>query len=132
MHSSWKSRGGGSLGFLANSFEGGTWGCEKISGGGGGRFYCIFMWKFSKIFIGGTWGAPLLPPVCIYELINLRNLTGVLSKWEQVLRSTWLSSTIQKWLTSTTRRSCFWEKIFFLLNLTPNLTCPNLTCPNLT
>jgi hypothetical protein len=52
MHSSWKSRGGGYLGFLANSFEGGTWGCEKISEGG--RFYFIFMWKFSKIFIGGT------------------------------------------------------------------------------
>jgi hypothetical protein len=32
MHSSWKSREG-VLGFLANSFEGGTWGCEKISGG---------------------------------------------------------------------------------------------------
>ncbi len=38
--------------FLVNSFEGGTWGCEKIRGRG--RFYCIFMWKFSKIFIGGT------------------------------------------------------------------------------
>jgi hypothetical protein len=25
--------GGGSLGFLANSFEGVTWGCEKIIGG---------------------------------------------------------------------------------------------------
>ena len=25
--------GGGSLGFLANSFEGGTWGCEKVRGG---------------------------------------------------------------------------------------------------
>jgi hypothetical protein len=25
--------GGGYFGFLANSFEGGTWGCEKISGG---------------------------------------------------------------------------------------------------
>ncbi len=35
----------------ANSFDGGTWGCEKIRGG---RFYCIFMWKFSKFFIGGT------------------------------------------------------------------------------
>ncbi len=40
----------GYLGFLANSFEGGTWGCEKISGGG--RFYCIFMWKNLKIFMG--------------------------------------------------------------------------------
>ena len=26
--------GGGYFGFLANSFEGGTWGYEKISGGG--------------------------------------------------------------------------------------------------
>jgi hypothetical protein len=31
--------------FLANSFEGGTWGCEKISGEGG-RFYFIFILKF--------------------------------------------------------------------------------------
>ena len=30
----WKSRGWGGGG-LANSFEGGTWGCEKIRGGGG-------------------------------------------------------------------------------------------------
>ncbi len=34
MHSSWKSKGGGGPWFfLANSFEGGTGGCEKIRGG---------------------------------------------------------------------------------------------------
>ncbi len=44
--------GGGPSVFLANSFEGGTWGCEKIRGGV--VFYCIFMRKFFKIFIGGT------------------------------------------------------------------------------
>ena len=46
---------------------------------------------------------------------------GVIGR-EQVLRSTGFSSTIQNWLTSTVRRSRFWEKNFFLLNLTPNLT----------
>ena len=33
MHSSWKFRGGGPWGVLANSFEGGSWGSEKIKGG---------------------------------------------------------------------------------------------------
>ncbi len=30
MCSCWKSRGGGSMGFWTNSFEGGNWGCPKI------------------------------------------------------------------------------------------------------
>ncbi len=66
MHSSWKSRGG-SLFFLTSSFEGGTWGCEKIRGGA--CFIAFLCGSFSKIFIGGTWGVPLNPPpppVCIY------------------------------------------------------------------
>ncbi len=47
MHSSWNSRGGGGPWvFLTNSFEGGTWGCEKIRGG----VVCIAFWceRFSK------------------------------------------------------------------------------------
>ncbi len=56
--------GGGVIRVFGKFFWGGTWGW-------GGRFYCIFMWKFLKIFIGGTCGAPPLPPsppppVCIY------------------------------------------------------------------
>jgi hypothetical protein len=53
MHSSWKSRGVGPLGFLANSFDGGTWGCEKIRGGGS-CFITFFLGSLLKIFIGGT------------------------------------------------------------------------------
>ena len=57
--------GGGPWGFLANSFEGGTWGCEKIRGGS--CFISFLCGNFSKIFIGGTWGAPpppIPPPLC--------------------------------------------------------------------
>jgi hypothetical protein len=43
--------GGGPWGFLANSFEGFTWGCEKIRGGG--RVLLHFYVEV-KIFMGGT------------------------------------------------------------------------------
>ena len=57
--------GGVSLVFLANSFDGGTWGCEKIRGGV--VFYCIFMWKFFKnLYREYMRCPPPLPPVCIY------------------------------------------------------------------
>ncbi len=42
-----------------------------------------------------------LPTICLF--INTLF-------WEQVLRSTGCSLTIQNWLSSTTRRSCFWGK----------------------
>jgi hypothetical protein len=45
---------GGVLGFfLTNSFEGDTWGCEKIWEVGV-MFYCIFMWKSFKDLYRGT------------------------------------------------------------------------------
>jgi hypothetical protein len=54
MHSSWKSRRG-PWGFLANTFEGGTWGCEKIwEVWPGVMFYCIFMWNSFKDLYRGT------------------------------------------------------------------------------
>jgi hypothetical protein len=82
---------GGSLVFLANSFEGGTWGCEKIRGGGS-CFIAFLCGSFSKIFIGGTWGAPLPPlpppgppPVCIYDgkiICPERNETPKSNWWQ--------------------------------------------------
>jgi hypothetical protein len=62
---------GGSLGFLANSFEGGTWGCEKIRGV---VFYCIFMWKFFKNLYRGYMGcppSPLSPLPCVQLCANI-------------------------------------------------------------
>jgi hypothetical protein len=57
--------------FLADSFEGGTWGCEKTRGEGAG-FIAFLCGSFTKIFIGGTWGAPRPPhpfpppPPCVH------------------------------------------------------------------
>jgi hypothetical protein len=47
MQSSWKSWGGGVLGFLANYFEGVAWGCEK-TGGGGRVLLHFFLELFEK------------------------------------------------------------------------------------
>jgi hypothetical protein len=60
MHSSWNSRGGGSLGFLANSFEGGIWGCEKISGGV--LFLHLYVEVFKNLYRGYMRCPP--PPLC--------------------------------------------------------------------
>ncbi len=51
---------------FSNSFEG-VHGVVKKSGRGSSIFvfYCIFMLQFFKVFWGGTWGAPLLPP-CVH------------------------------------------------------------------
>ncbi len=68
MHICWKTRvgpHGGPWVFLANSFDEGTWGCEKIRGGGS-CFIAFLCGSFSKIFIGGTRGAPLPPPPCVH------------------------------------------------------------------
>ena len=76
MHSSWKSRVGGPWVFLANSFEGGTWGCEKIREGL--CFIAFLCGSFSKIFIGGTWGAPPPPsPPCVHLCLRPNNNWGV-------------------------------------------------------
>ena len=59
--------GGSVLGFFWQILLRGVLGVVRKSGVV--VFYCIFMWKFLKIFIGGTWGAPPPPPpppVCIY------------------------------------------------------------------
>jgi hypothetical protein len=70
MHNSWKSRGGGPWVFLANSFEGGTWGCEKISEGS--CFNAFLLEVFQKSLKGVHEVPPLSPPpVCIYESINI-------------------------------------------------------------
>ncbi len=49
---------------FSNSFEG-VHGVVRKSGRGSSIFvfYCIFMLQFFKVFWGGTWGAPLLPPL---------------------------------------------------------------------
>ncbi len=63
-------QGGGSLGFLANYFEGGTWGCEKISGGGGSFLLHFYVEVFKNLYRGymrcPPTSPPLPPPVCIY------------------------------------------------------------------
>ncbi len=49
--------------FLANSFEAGTWGCEKIRGWGGGRVLLHF---YVEVFQKPFWGymrCPLPPPL---------------------------------------------------------------------
>ena len=58
MHSSWKSRGGPWV-FLANSFEGGTWGCEKIRGGG-----CVLLHFYVEAFQKSLLGVHEVPPLC--------------------------------------------------------------------
>jgi hypothetical protein len=51
MNSSWKSIGGGPWFFLANSFEGGTWGCEIIGGGGpGGAWDPVLLHFYVEFF----------------------------------------------------------------------------------
>jgi hypothetical protein len=60
---------GGPWVFLANSFEEGTWGCEKIRGV---VFYCILMWIFFKNFNRGVHvyevpPSPLSNPVCMCQ-----------------------------------------------------------------
>ncbi len=75
MHSSWKSRGV-VLGVFWQILLRGVLGVVRKSVWVGGLLYCIFMWKFSKIFIGGTWGASLSPPVhlCqgVHKMSNLK------------------------------------------------------------
>jgi len=49
------------LGFLANSFEGGTWGCEEISG------VCVFIAFLCGSFqksLKGVHEVPPSPPLC--------------------------------------------------------------------
>ena len=71
--------GGGSLFFLPNSFQGGTWGCEKIRGV---VFYCIFIGKFFKNLYRGFMRCPPLSPhpVCIYEQKYLFQFPFILNK----------------------------------------------------
>ncbi len=58
---------GGVLGFFWQILLRGV--LRVVRKSGWGSCYIAFLYRsFSKIFIGGTWGAPLppLPPVCIY------------------------------------------------------------------
>jgi hypothetical protein len=79
MHSSWKSRGG-VLVFFGKFFWGrylGLW--EKQ---GGSCFIAFLCGRFSKIFIGGTWGAPpLSPPPCVHLWVP-QITKNKLSHWE--------------------------------------------------
>jgi hypothetical protein len=56
--------GGGPWVFLANSFEGGTWGCEKISGGS--FLLHFYVENFQNLYRGYMRCPPSPPPVCIY------------------------------------------------------------------
>jgi hypothetical protein len=67
MHSIWKSRGGGPWGYLANSFEGGTWGCEKIRGGRVLLHFHVEVFQKYLYWVHEVTPLPPLPPVCIYE-----------------------------------------------------------------
>ncbi len=62
MHSSWKSRGGGVLVFFGKFFWRGTWGCEKISGGG--SFLLHFYVEVFKNLYTGFMRCPPPPPLC--------------------------------------------------------------------
>ncbi len=73
--------GGGPWFFLANSFEGGTWGFEKIRGGV--MFCCIFMWKIFKNLYRGYTRCPLSPPVCIYD--SMTTSTKLKDQFESTL-----------------------------------------------
>jgi hypothetical protein len=77
MHSSWKSKGGGYLGFLANSFEGGTWGCEKISGGGGSFLLHFYVEVFKNIYRGYVRCPPSPPPLCVSMRRQRENRTDI-------------------------------------------------------
>ncbi len=103
MHSSWKSRGGCPCVFFANSFEGSTWGCEKIRGV---VSYCIFMWKFFRnLYRGYLRCNPLPSPVCIYgkdsNLTSFRcESTGsALNTWplKLALKDTWIGCWWGRW-----------------------------------
>ncbi len=63
MHSSWKSRGGGPC-FLWQILLRGVLGVVRKSGGES-CFIAFLCGSFSKIFIGGTLGAPSPPPCVI-------------------------------------------------------------------
>jgi hypothetical protein len=59
MHSSWESGGGGEfLGFFANSFEGGTWGCEKLRRGEGR----VLLHFYVEVFQKSLYGVHEVPP----------------------------------------------------------------------
>ncbi len=53
--------GGGPWVFLANPFEGGTWGCEKIRGG---RVLLHFYVEVFQKSLKGYMRRPLPPPLC--------------------------------------------------------------------
>ncbi len=62
----------------------------------GGHFYCIFMWKFSKICIGGTWGAPLPPlPPCVHLWCNNWRNAPMGTSW--VLLNQIMDNGINRW-----------------------------------
>ena len=78
--------GGGSSGFFGKFFWGGYLGLWENQGGS--CFIAFLCGSFSKIFIGGTWGAPLLP-VCIYELkVAYLSMLFILEQLSSLL--TWL------------------------------------------
>ena len=74
-----------------------------------------FLWKLEKTITKfglapkSTWLKVNTFKYTFFKLKKISKPDNSL-KGEQVLRSTGHSSTIQNWLTSTTRRSRFWEK----------------------
>ncbi len=80
MHSCWKSRGRGSLGFWPNSFQGSTWGCQKIQVVSFFVCYCIFCDNFSDLTPS--------PPPCVHLCKKCLDIQYQKLKKESVLVST--------------------------------------------
>ena len=88
MHSIWKSRRGGPWVFLANSFERGTWSCEKIRGGR------VLLHFYVEVFQKSLWGevheAPPSPspPLCASIIIMSLKKQVALSGFQTLYQST--------------------------------------------